>query len=266
MTQIQILLQYYPNMSTTQTEEEFPVWGFTALMAGVISVLIYGFWVYNKQFKYWKDGIFPPNRPLNRENLMYAQACVAALLVKTNPGAMLDKMLYIDNYFRREYRGVDGTYRDVYFGALKTPVSYESVASWAMSVNMSLGLRTQFVKFLLELSSLDGILDQREYTILSRFISLLEMDQAILVDFAAKANGKRTEKAPLVEVSVRMKYLAVFGLREQAGVAEIKTKYRKMVKLCHPDRFTKEADEVILKAKKQFQELQQAYEWLMANS
>lgn len=261
-----IMLQYYPHTSVYFEEDAFPVWGFIAVFGGFCSILIYGFRVYNKQFRYWKDGIFPPNLPLNRESLMYAQACVAALLVKTNPDAMLDKMLYIDNYFRKEYRGINVSYRDVYFGALKTPVSYESVASWVMSVNMTIGLRTQFVKFLLELSALDGIVDHREYSILSKFISLLELDQSLLVDFAAGKNGKREEKVQVFEVSSRKKHLAVFGLPEHAGIADIKKNYRKMVKLCHPDRFVKEPDEVIVKAKKQFQELQQSYEWLIANS
>jgi hypothetical protein len=259
------LLQYYGHPSGGYEEDVFPVWGFICVVGGFCSVLIYGFWVYNKQFKYWKDGIFPPNRPLNRENLMYAEACLAALLVKTNPAAMLDKMLHIDNYFRRQYRGVDGTYRDVYFGALKTPISYESVASWVMAVNMPLGLRKKFIVFLLELCSLDGMMDQREYTIISKFISLLEMDQSILVDFASKTNERTHKKvSPSSEVPLRTRYLAVLGLTENATSEEIKKTYRKMVKLCHPDRFSKESDEVILKAKKQFQALQEAYEWLLS--
>lgn len=222
--------------------------------------------IYRK--KYWESGIFPPHLKFSNENMMYAQACMAALIVRSDRNMILDKMLFVDSYFRTQFRDVRTSYRTIYTSALGTPIKSETVAAWIEKHNISEEKRIQFVQFLMNLSLADGMMNRMEFVTISKFIESLKLNQSILNDFVnANYEKHKREQQPYrsKSSSALQRHTATLGLTETATKAEIKQTYRRLVKLYHPDRFAQENEQVLLKAKEKFQELQEAYDWLISN-
>ncbi len=62
----------------------------------------------------------------------------------------------------------------------------------------------------------------------------------------------------------RLRDLAMLGLEDSASHEEIRTAYRRLAKVHHPDRFHGDGDEAIAAARETFARIQQAYERALA--
>jgi DnaJ-class molecular chaperone len=65
--------------------------------------------------------------------------------------------------------------------------------------------------------------------------------------------------------SAREKNLHVLGLDETASPEEVRSAYRSLVKIYHPDRFANEPSDVQRTATEKFRKIQEAYEQLTAH-
>jgi len=179
---------------------------------------------------------------------------------------MLDKMLFIDSYIRRQFRDLDDSYRLIFNRSLGTPIRPETVVAWMDKHSVSVDKRIQFVNFLMNLALADGIMNRMEFVTISKFIESLKLSQNMLNDFV-NANYEKQKREQQTQrptsPSLQQKYLSVLGLTGAVTKVEIKQTYRRLAKMYHPDRFAQEKPEVLNKAKEKFQQLQEAYDWLM---
>ncbi|MEL7283792.1 MAG: DnaJ domain-containing protein [Pseudomonadota bacterium] len=78
---------------------------------------------------------------------------------------------------------------------------------------------------------------------------------------------ERPAKPPPVQPQ-RRKHLATLGLKEPVHLMEIKTAYRQMAKIYHPDRFasTAHSDTDRQAAAAKMRDVNTAYDWLRANA
>jgi len=244
--------------------QRYPAWvGIIVVVVVFLLPIMYSF-IKRKKSAKWESGIFPPDFPFNRDNLMEAYISVAAVMVGKDPHKMAGKLVFINAYFEREFRDVYYDFSDSYRFSLRNPVSIKSMAFWFNRHLRSDAEKMHIVWFLYDLCWYDGELNDREYAALKAFT--LGLNQPWEPVEARIQERDRSETKATVSLSdKRKRSLAVLGLDEPSDQELIRITYRKLVKIYHPDKFMQESKEVRDRGTAKFREIQEAYEYLSDN-
>lgn len=224
---------------------------------------------YKRKYKYWSGGAFPADLPSSGMNLMMAYLCAAVLLFHCDKALLLKKMGFLQLWLRRRFPEVKITIRDYIEEAMDNPVQVESLGNW-FNKHLNPAQKEELLAFLLQLAFYDDTVQSREYDLLVYFAKSLEvgkdwLDQRIDQEHRARYERESRYKATETReasVSKKAKAFETLGLEVNATIQEIKQAYRKLVKLCHPDKFQQESEQVRKEAEAKFREIQEAYEYL----
>lgn len=233
--------------------ERKPVW------VGIIVILIVFvgpiLWFYFKRKKTskWEDGIWPADFAFNRDHLMEAYIGAAAILIRKDHERMHGKLPYINRYLQREFPNEFYDFKESYMHSLKFPVSIHSLADW-LNYHIQSAEKEKLVRFLLSLTLSDGYLNEQELAAVMKFAAALQLDWALFEEEIPKATPKT---AP--SFSARERHLRTLGLETDASGEDIRSAYRGLVKMYHPDKFASDTTEAQQQATEQFRKIQEAY-------
>lgn len=260
---------YYPH--NLNVRDEGPDWIlicciFLPLIAG-ISYLVY----ITRHHSDWEKGIFPENLKYNKDNLIEAYICLAALMMQKDRRNLQEKMKYMNSFFNKNFPDSNYGFAESLKYSYENPIKPKTVAFWLNRNIKDPSKKTQILYFLTGLSMQDGQLIQSEYIILKEITPLLGLKLSDLDAIVAMYNFEKTESSETdrnqtekhVNTSARSEIAhKILGVSIDASIAEIKAAYRKLIKIHHPDRFANESQDQINLAHERFLKIQDAYELL----
>jgi DnaJ like chaperone protein len=249
---------------SVDTENQIRQWFGILVMAFVIGLPIIYFGFRKKKTGSWEDGVFPPNFSFNRDNLMESYIAAAAVMIRKDPYQMAGKLTFINSYFQRNFKDVYYDFKDSYAHSLRHPVSIKSMAFWFNKHLRTNEEKMNLIWFLYDLCWYDGELNDQEYTALKTLTLALQQPWEPVQDHINERDkrNRKVEKTTVEPFDKRKSCLAVLGLEETADAELIKSTYRKLVKIYHPDKYQQLSEEEQKAASKKFVEIQLAYEYL----
>jgi len=218
----------------------------------------------------WHEGLFERNEPYSDDTsndpLLEAYISLGALMVRKDTSSYGEKILYLNNYFSKNFPKTHYDFGRSFTESLKNPVRPMVVSKWMRRKLPSRAQRIQVMYFLAGLSTVDGSMNTGEVELLKEMSDLLELSpqdfESIIAMYTQKQErNHRTERSKpgLSAIQLACK---IIGVSEHASADEIKKAYRSLVKLHHPDRFANETCEQQELATERFREVQKAYEIL----
>ncbi len=223
---------------------------------------------YRRKYKYWTKGIFPANLPFTRMNQMMAYLCTAILLLHCDKVLFFKKMAAMHLWLRQRFPEIKIDTKSYIEEAVDNPVTPESLGNW-LHLHLNTAQKEELLTFLLHLAFYDDKIQAREYDLLVFLAQSLEVGKDWLDERVSREQQSRYERESRqaaepreTSVSKKVKALETLGLDALATIQQIKQAYRKLVKLCHPDKFQQESEYVRKEAEAKFREIQEAYEYL----
>lgn len=238
---------------------QLPAWMAIPTILIIFGLPILWFWNKRRREKKWETGVWPIKFPFNRGNLMEAYIGAAAILVRKDRERMHGKLPFINSYLQREFRNEYYDFKDSYMHSLKHPVSVESLAEW-LNRHIGPAEKERLIWFLLHLAASDGFLNDEEYGLVHKLARQLELDWDQF-EKKFRPEEKRASWHSGAE-SAREKNLRLLGLDTSASEEAIRSAYRSLVKIYHPDRFANESADAQQQATAKFREIREAYEQL----
>lgn len=220
----------------------------------------------------WRKGIYPPKLKLNEDNLLEAYLALGSVLILLDYAKSKDKTLFINQYFNRYFTKANYNFGDSLLFSIQHPIKIDTVCDWLNRNLDGEGSRAQVVYFLAGLAMLDGQISQRELQFLEIMNRKLELPMEHLERIISmyrnyhkskETNAKETERQ--TSDSRQKIYAEILHLSDRPTLAELKSTYRKLVKMHHPDRFAQAPEAQQLLAKEKFQQIQEAYEYWLEN-
>ncbi len=235
--------------------EPKPAWVGIIVILVVFIVPIFWFSFKRKKRSKWEDGIWPIDFSFNRDHLMEAYIGAAAILIRKDRERMHGKLPYINRYLQFEFPDEYYDFKESYRHSLKFPVSIESLTDW-LNRYIEAAEKEKLVRFLLSLALSDGYLKEDELAAVMKFATALQLDWSLF-----EAEIPRAEKTQ-PSFSARERHLRTLGLTTDASEEDIRSAYRGLVKIYHPDKYASDTKEAQQQAAEQFRKIQEAYEYL----
>ena len=161
--------------------------------------------------------------------------------------------------FREVYYYADESYKY----SMKHVVKIDSLASWS-NQHLSKGWKVKLINFLAGIAAFDGGINADEQKYILALMNKLNLEITDFEPIYREKLTRRNERNYQNEESSRYSssdfFYKVLGLERTASVEEVKTTYRRLVKLTHPDRFMNESPEVQKEMSEKFRKIQEAYE------
>lgn len=174
---------------------------------------------------------------------------LSAYVIKADGQTSRRELEYVRQYFITTY-GVERANRlfELFKNIIaQNKVSLRQVALQVQS-RLSHPMRLQLMHYLFGIAQADGRIHERELECLQKIAGYLYISAYDFKNIRARYVRDTTSA------------YAALGLSHTAAESEIKSAYRQMVKKYHPDKVSAMGDPYVAKAKKRFQEIQQAYE------
>lgn len=219
----------------------------------------------------WHEGLFEKNDPYTNDEiphdpLLEAYISLGALMVRNNIDAYGEKILYLNNYFSKNFPRTHYDFGRSFTESLKNPVRPKVVSKWLRRKLPGRAQRIQVMYFLAGLSTVDGAMNRGEVELLREMNALLELSpqdfESIIAMYTQKKERDQVTESSKPGLTVIQIACKILGVSEHASTDEIKKAYRSLVKLHHPDRFATETSEQQVLAAERFKEVQKAYEIL----
>lgn len=243
-------------------EERF----WTAVVVIVMFGLTFSYLIYKKVTNWggrdWSDGTIPKNFKPTKENLFELFIAASAAIVRRDLDNHYMKFSFIDNYLQKNFIDVYSPHvKESYTYSLNYVVKIDSLAAWS-NKHLSKEWKLKLINFLAGVAAYDGGFNPDERRHLLVLITKLGLE---ITDFEPLYREKLTRENER-EYSYETNYSGldffykVLGLEKTATIEEVKTTYRRLVKLTHPDRFMNESPEVQKQMSEKFRAVQEAYE------
>ncbi len=212
----------------------------------------------------WDEGIIPKSYKPTEENMFELFIAASAAIVRRDLDNHYMKFAYIDRYLMKHFPAIYYQAIDSYQYSLNHVVKIDSLASWS-NKHLSKEWKLKLINFLAGVAAYDGGINTDEQRHLLILMSKLNLD---IMDFEPVYREKLTrenERNYCHETNYsRLDFFyEVLGLDKTASLEEVKSTYRRLVKLTHPDRFMHESPEIQKQMSEKFREIQTAYETIV---
>ena len=209
----------------------------------------------------WDEGLIPLNFRPTKENIFEVFIAASCAIVVRDLDHYYMKFPYIDKYLRKNFGETYYYAESSYDYSMRHVVRINSLADWS-NRNLAKVWKVRMINFLAGIAAYDGGINDEEQRYLLTLMAKLNLE---LTDFEAIYQEKLTRKnerkyQASSNTSDREFFYTVLGLEITASIEEVKTAYRKLVKLTHPDRFANETPEVQKQMSEKFRKVQEAYE------
>jgi len=254
----------------------YPGWLIALFALIPVFFALYFFFFGNRHESKWEKGIFPENFKFNRDNLMEAYICLAALMIQKDKYNYNEKIQFINIYFCKYFSNENYNFSDSLSFSFKHPIQLKTISFWLKKHLKEPAKRSQVLYFLAGIAAVDGVYTQKEEALMKELATLLGLSdqelKAVLAQYSfeteaeyyQRINNRTSEsQSKPLNTSARTELAyQVLGLSSSATFAEIKAAYRKLAMLHHPDKFMNESPEQIKLANERFQKILDAYELL----
>lgn len=209
----------------------------------------------------WDEGIIPLNFRPTTENIFEIFIAAACAIVVRDLDNYYLKFPYIDKYLRKNFGDTYYYAEDSYDYSMRHVVKINSLADWS-NRNLAKVWKVRMINFLAGIAAYDGGINDEEQRYLLTLMAKLNLEitdfEAVYREKLTRQNEQRYQSS--ANVSGKAFFYTVLGLEITASIEEVKTAYRKLVKLTHPDRFSNENPEVQKQMSEKFRKVQEAYE------
>lgn len=248
--------------------KDLPSWLIALLFFGPFAIGLTLYFYKTRHAKSWKKGIFPNSLKPTEDNYLEAYLALGARLILLNYSKSKGQTKFINDYFNRYFKSSNYNFGDSLLFSMHHPIQPNTITDWINMHNPNKGGRSQLLFFLTGLALINGKLEQNELKFLMLITQYLELemdelDQSIEIYtsyFEARNEAKENEKT---QNNSNLNNYKILNIPSNASMDQIKTAYRKMVKLHHPDRFENGTAAQKQLAKDTFLQIQKAYETLI---
>lgn len=246
---------------------DWPAWIVACLFFGpLISGAIIYFY-FTRYARLWRKGIFPIDLKPSEDNLLEAYLALASRLMLLNPKSLKGKTQFINDYFNRYFKMANYNFGDSLVFSLKYPIQASTVTKWICVNWKNDSMRVQVVYFLVGLAIQTDKLTAREFNYIQSINQELGFDEENLNRIIAIYNSyfeeKRNKVQSTSEISHNSYFQKVLGLDDGFSLADLKSAYRNMAKLHHPDNYATESEAQQKIASEKFIQIQKAYDVLL---
>lgn len=239
---------------------------FFFLIIGIVLFSIFRF--LNNQI-YWNKGEIPSSFTKSKENLIEILMSLSLNVMKLQHEGFRDKQIYLFQYIKKfNYFQDQEDFFKNFKNSQQVPLKTKSILKWINAHYPKEANKTNIAYFVAGLCFVDGEISPRELQFLrklTRELNISEHFDSIISSYQEKENQGKKEQSNRDQGYKRKSYDIVFKILEISPTEdfnEIKSAYRKLVKIHHPDRLI-DADEVEIElAHNRFIEIQKAYEIL----
>ena len=258
--------------------KDYPAWVLWMDLFLPIVLIIY-YILYQKRkydLKTLENGVFKIDLPYNRDTLFEANLCLAIVMIKMDKVDVGLKLNLLRHYFMenfpQHYSLFDDRLNEFYNGK---PIKLSAVALW-LDKNVAIySTKSHILYFLAKISMIDGEIIESEYLLLKELAFLLKLEESELdkvlntykyYETKKKQEEKKqksqtssfTSSKTLIELAFK-----VLGLEKGASIDEVKSAYRKLAMVHHPDKFSTESEGQQKIAHERFVHINEAYELVL---
>lgn len=265
-------------------EEELPL---IFQIAFFIPFVIIAWFVYRAYKKYNRkclnNGVFIKDLKVSQDTIIEAYICLAVIMIQRERIASKEKMHFIQKHVTKYF---PGNSFDVYHKIKtynKERIVISSVTDW-LNINADDDFKkSNLLYFLAGIAAVDGEIKANELDFLKELTRLFNLSESelesVLHSYSYYEQKKQQEahenyqKQQQQQSSSRPTYnysasmlessLKILGLNNGATLDEVKSAYRKLAKLNHPDRFMNEDQAHQIIAHERFLKIQEAYEYVL---
>ncbi len=193
---------------------------------------------------------------------------LAAELMRRDRVQLSEKAEFARRYILHYFPDRPEEFSENLFDYMRNPEYTKEAFSWIREQQIPDDHLLKLMRFLQEVCLIDGEMVPEEYRALMRIGQLVGLSASGLQEFAEQfqqqEQAKKQREAPAADTSVSKRKLAfgVLGLPEDSDDDALRTQYRKLVKIYHPDRVRSRDPKHIKEAELRFIEIQQAYDLL----
>ncbi len=197
------------------------------------------------------------------DDFISASVVLGSLLIfREDERSASQKLHWMNAYLRKRFSNADFNVVQIYQDVVQMGVNLAEYTNLA-NERLSTRQRIHLMEFLVRLGNTNGDINPREsefiFYLLMRFrLSLNDLDQAVQDILIPKKSD-----ASLVFVRNQSHYFQILGIDENSDLSEIKSAYRKLVKIYHPDNNQNLNETEKKEHVAKFLEIQQAYEILI---
>lgn len=247
---------------------DWPAWVVATLFFGPLVSGAFIYFFFTRHARSWRKGIFPPSLKPSDDNLLEAYLALASRLMSLNPASLKGKTQFINEYFNRYFKLANYNFGDSLVFSLKYPIKEETVTNWINTHWTNESMRVQLIYFLVGLAIQTEKLTSRELNYIKDINSKLGFTDdnlaRIIAIYTTYFEGKQQqEKESNSSTKPKKSFLNVLGLNENYTQKELKSAYRNMAKLHHPDNYATESNAQQKIAAEKFIQIQNAYEYLL---
>lgn len=220
------------------------------------------------QKRQWNRGLIPMSLKPTPQNLFEVYiAAGTAVLIRDLDGNS-DKYPWLANYLKNRFGEYYRDYRESFMYSYNNVLKLDGLVNWC-NKHLDETEKIHLIEFLTLLGDSDGELVENERLYLIQLMDKLGLMlpqlnkevQGLLEKSYAQRRRERAEQ--LAPQSTRIRHLKKLGLEEGASEQEIKTAFRALAKLTHPDRFIHASVDIQEGMKQKFQSIQAAYDALL---
>lgn len=210
----------------------------------------------------WNDGKIPKHFKPTRENLFEVYIAAACAVILRDPKRVQGKFGFLSRSLREFFPDQHYDFSASYEFSLGTPVKIDSLSNWCNQY-LSRDRKIHLLNFLAEIVVCDGNVEDQEKQFLYVLAGQLKLSTADLRKELFDSIYRQEQTQKRSTANSLSAYFRVLGLPDTAAEQDVKSAYRALVKITHPDRFMNETIEVQERMKKEFQQIQEAYENIM---
>ncbi len=258
------------SISENRITPEYPNWLYWFGMF-LPFILVFGYIFYLNLFQ--KDSDSPKLRTFLRSKKTiwcHIHLAFAAEMLHRELTQNKAKSIFIRKYMLKNYPHLNSEFHLYLADYSREFVDRNQMINWIKKENVSIEKRITLLTFLKDICLIDGEMIYDEYRFLLKIGQLLSVPdleiKKITKDYIEQQK-QRSKKINLTHTGVksaRRKALQVLELIEPYNKTELKSQYRKLVKLNHPDKLVAKDDFHLKSARERFIEIQEAYELLNA--
>lgn len=222
----------------------------------VIAVLLFTW--FRNDGEFWKGTGFPSNFKFTDKNytkILVAFGCVIAY--REEEYSIREKLSWIRNYLNKDQEEVVNSYELIASEGIKI----QKLVVWA-NKHLDKSKKIHLLEFVIQLAHSDNSINSREAELIFYLLRKLNVDIDALNETVKELLIEKKQPKVFAQKVSKIHYLNVLGLNQDATLTQMKSAYRKLVKIHHPDNHRHASEAEKNKHVAIFLEVQRAYEIL----